>query len=79
MALSSRKGVFCEAASLPRNEWPTWHELRHAFATNYFNAQGSDFKRVMNLMGHKYMRTTLIYDHVIDDPDRDDNDRMVLK
>ena len=33
----------------------------------------------MNLMGHKDMRTTLLYDHVIDDQDRDDNDRMVLK
>ena len=33
----------------------------------------------MNLMGHKDMRTTLLYDHVIDDPDRDDNDRKVLK
>ena len=30
-------------------------------------------------MGHKDMRTTLIYDHVIDDHDRDENDRMVLK
>ena len=69
----------CEAAGLPCNEWLRWHELRHAFATNYLNAQGSDFKRVMNLMGHKDMRTTLIYDHVIDDSDRDDNDRMVLK
>ena len=69
----------CEAAGLPRAEWPTWHDLRHAFATNYLNQQGSDFKRVMNLMGHKDMRTTLIYDHVIDDHDRDENDRMVLK
>ena len=69
----------CEAAGLPKNEWPTWHELRHAFATNYLNQQGSDFKRVMNLMGHKDMRTTLLYDHVIDDHDRDENDRMVLK
>jgi site-specific recombinase XerD len=69
----------CEAAGLSRDEWPTWHELRHAFATNYLNQLGSDFKRVMNLMGHKDMRTTLIYDHVIDDRDRDQNDRMVLK
>ena len=30
-------------------------------------------------MGHKDMRTTLLYDHVIDDHDRDDNDRKVLK
>ena len=69
----------CEAAGIPKEERPTWHELRHAFATNYLNEQGSDFKRVMNLMGHKDMRTTLLYDHVIDDHDRDENDRMVLK
>ena len=30
-------------------------------------------------MGHKDMRITLLYDNVIDDPDRDDNDRKVLK
>ena len=33
----------------------------------------------MNLMGHKDMRTTLIYDQVIDDHDRNEKDRMVLK
>ncbi len=40
----------CEAAGLPRDEWPTWHDLRHAFATGYLNKRGNDFKRVMDLM-----------------------------
>ena len=69
----------CEAAALPRAEWPTWHDLRHAFATTYLNKRGDNWKRAMELMGHKDMRITLLYDHVIDYPDRDDNDRKVLK
>ncbi len=63
---------------LSRDEWPTWHELRHAFATTYLNEQGSDFKRVMDLMGHKDMWTTLIYAHVIEDRERDEKDRKVI-
>ncbi len=65
-------------AAQPRDEWPTWHDLRHAFATTHLNEQGSDFKRVMDLMGHKDMRTTLIYAHLIEDRERDEKDRKVI-
>ena len=69
----------CKAAGLPRAEWPTWHDLRHAFATGYLNKRGNDFKRVMDLMGHADMRTTLIYSHVTEDNVRDEADREAIR
>ena len=51
---------------MPRNEWPKWHELRHAFATHLLNGN-KDWRRGMELMGHSDIRTTMIYTHVIED------------
>ena len=69
----------CEAAALPRAEWPTWHDLRHAFATTYLNKRGDNWKRAMELMGHSDIRTTLLYTHVVHDPARDAKDAEALK
>ena len=66
----------CEAAGLPRAEWPTWHDLRHAFATTYLNKRGDNWKRAMELMGHGDIRTTLLYTHVVHDPARDAKDAV---
>ena len=69
----------CEAAGLPRAEWPTFHDLRHAFATTYLNKRGDNWKRAMELMGHSDIRTTLLYTHVVHDPARDAKDAEALK
>ncbi len=67
----------CKAAGLPRDEWPSWHDLRHAFASNYLNKE-KDIMRVKELMGHADVRTTMIYTHVIDNPEQEDKDAAIM-
>ena len=67
----------CKAAGMPRNEWPKWHELRHAFATHLLNGN-KDWRRGMELMGHSDIRTTMIYTHVIEDPERDETEAAAM-
>ena len=50
----------CDLAGLSKDERPTWHGLRHAYATAYLNKRGGDFTRAMELMGHADMSTTLM-------------------
>lgn len=41
-----------------------WHSLRHSFATALLQ-EGVDIRAIQKLMGHKDVRTTMIYTHVL--------------
>jgi len=69
----------CDRAGLAKDERPTWHGLRHAYATAYLNKRGGDFTRAMELMGHADMSTTLMYKEHVEDVERDEADAKAVK
>ena len=68
----------CENAGLPRKAWPTWHMLRHVYATSLLTSNGADIIKCTERMGHKDIKTTMIYKHALIDPkaDREEADDM---
>jgi integron integrase len=62
-----QRAVRSAVKKIALNKPATSHTLRHSFATHLLEA-GYDIRTVQDLLGHKDVRTTMIYTHVMQKP-----------